>query len=352
MPDRQDKTYMSREILEHAIKKLFIDKTEGGIDFLYHAGEPMVVGKTFYENTLEIINKYKPKNLVVNNVIQTNGVLINENWAQFFIKNNFKVGISLDGPKSLHDANRKNWNNNGSFDKTLRGFKLLKEYGLTAGILTVITSLHLEYAKELIDFYIENGIEDVGFNIEEIENTNTSSSLGTLDNLNTDKYTVFMKEIFDLSMKYSDRIRIRELSDALNILYSRKKDSSYCAVSLEAQDLGILTIQKNGDITTYCPEFAGMKSKEYNNFIIGNVLALDKLSDIVINPNYIKIKSEYDKRKQNCKNSCEYYSICGSSYLSNVFSETKTLTATKNLACILQKQKLFDLVLEKLIEHS
>jgi|JI61114DRNA_FD_contig_31_1919992_length_1354_multi_4_in_0_out_0_1 uncharacterized protein len=223
VPDRRDKTHMSEIVLEKAFKCLFADKIEGSIQILYHAGEPMAVGKAFYENALRIINKYKPINVKVTNVIQTNGVLINESWAKFFKQHDFKVGVSIDGPEFLHNHNRKNWSGAGSFNQALRGYKILKEYDITTGILSVITLKHLDHANELINFYIENNMIDVGFNIEEIENDNKISSLGDISNIRKDKFLQFMNNVIDIIFKYNGVIRIREISDILYLFLSKKR---------------------------------------------------------------------------------------------------------------------------------
>jgi uncharacterized protein len=352
VPDRLNKKKMSLEIFEKAVKCLFADKKKGTVDFLYHAGEPMTVGKAFYEDALRIVDEYKPQDVEVTHVMQTNGVLVNEDWARFFAANNFKVGVSIDGPDFLHDMNRKNWAGKGSFKKSLEGFKLLKEYGIGTGILTVITAEHLNYPDELIEFYLENKMTDVAFNVEEIENDNKQSSLGKMENVEQDKYYNFMNRIFDLALKNADSIKIREVSDIIFLLYSRQKYSKYITEPLETRDLGIVTVQRNGDISTYCPEFAGMQSQEYNNFVIGNVLEIEKLSDVKNSKNYQKIKAAYDLRKEACKNECKYFPICGSAFLSNTYSESDSLTTKENIGCLLHKQRLTDVALIKLEKLS
>ncbi len=355
VPERRNTARMDYDVLEKAIRCLFADKISGSrgeVEFLYHAGEPMTVGRAFYENALLIIDKYKPSDVKVTNVMQTNGVLINEEWAKFFAEHEFKVGVSLDGPEFLHNLNRKNWSGIGSFDKALRGFKLLRKHGVGTGILSVITSKHLEHPEELIKFYVDNQMTDVAFNIEEIENDNKTSSLGDIKDVKSDKYYSFMNKVFDLILMHGDCIRIREVSDIIYMLFSKQKNPKYITEPLETRDLGIVTVQRNGDISTYCPEFAGIKSEKYNNFVIGNVLKIDRLSDVKNDVFYKKIKRDYDRRKSLCRASCKYYSLCGSSFISNSYSESGSLLTTENIGCILHKQKLTDLVLNKLMELS
>ena len=347
VPDRLNKKRMGFDVLKAAIQSLFRDRVEGEVQFLYHAGEPMTVGRSFYQDVVDLVCEYKPLNLKVTHMLQTNGVLINQEWIDFFKKFDFKIGLSLDGPEFLHDLNRRNWSDRGSFKSVMRGLKLLQQNNIEHGVLTVITSEHLKHPKELMQFYFDEGIKDVGFNVEEVESENIVSSLGDAKTINKDDYRYFMSEVFDFTIKHPE-VRVREISDMVHLLYSKMQDSDYITNPLEARDLGLVTIQTNGDISTYCPEFAGMKSEEYNNFVIGNVLDIKRLSDVCNNHNYQQIKKNYDLRKERCKKTCRYYSICGSSCFSNSYSETQDLTQTENISCILQKQELAELILEKL----
>ncbi len=163
-----------------------------------------------------------------------------------------------------------------------------------------------------MNFYIENDIRDVGFNFESIENYNTSSSLGVRQNFNSKKYDNFIEEGF--SFLSQNKLKIREISDLVQQIYLRKKSPNYTANPIESRDWGILVIDINGNITTYSPEFADTKSDEYNNFIIGNILNINKLSDIEKNPNYIKLRNIYNKRNILCKTQCKYYPLCGSAF--------------------------------------
>ena len=105
VPDRLNKDKMTSEVLEASIRCLFAEKVSGHVQFLYHAGEPLFVGIDFYKLALQLVDKYKSPNVSVKHSIQTNGVLIDESWAKFFLENDFSIGVSIDGPKFLHDAN-------------------------------------------------------------------------------------------------------------------------------------------------------------------------------------------------------------------------------------------------------
>lgn len=349
VPSRQDPTKMTDYMLESTIRLVLQSKLNGHLDILYHAGEPLTAGIEFYERAIHYINTYKSKDIVVRNVIQTNGILINDKWVDFFKKNEFKIGVSIDGPEFLHNLNRKSWSGVGSFQKSLRGYNLLKDSGVMPGVLSVITSHHLQYADELFNFYLSNKMNSVGFNVEEVENANVTSSLATDSHtVDVGPYKLFMQRIVDLWSKHSDKIVIREILDIMDVVLDKKNDLNSRKIPMETEELGILTIQKNGDITTYSPEFAGSKSEKYNNFIIGNVLNLKTLSDLLTNNVYLMIKENLQKRNISCAATCKYYDFCGSAFASNVFAETSELIGTETIGCILHRQTLTDIVISKL----
>jgi len=348
VPNRSAKGVMALEVLEAVIKKVFAEKHYGQLEILYHAGEPTSVGIDFYQNSVDLVKKYNNQNIPVVHMIQTNATLLNKEWCDFFQEYDFKVGVSLDGPEYLHNLNRKNWAGLGSYTKTLRGLKMLQEAGLNPGVLTVITSKHLSFPNELIDFYIENKIKDVGFNFEEIENDNYTSSLGNKDQLPKKALQDFMIQVYNLVIGHHEKLKIREFSDTISKLSSLRNNPNYQSEPVETRDLEVLTVQKEGQISTYCPEFAGVLSVKYNNFVLSNIFEINKLSELWRNTTFVSIKRDFDTRKNQCKRECKYYKICGSSYLSNGYSEHQSLLKTENATCIVRKKIMAKTILTQM----
>ena len=96
--EEYSKGFMTEETLEQLIIRAF-EYAEGSITFAFQGGEPTLAGIMFFEKTLELQKKHNTKGLQIENTIQTNGILIDEDWAEFLAKNRFLVGLSLDGPK-------------------------------------------------------------------------------------------------------------------------------------------------------------------------------------------------------------------------------------------------------------
>jgi uncharacterized protein len=121
----------------------------------------MVPGIKFYKEVMRLEAEYKGATGVTN-LIQTNGVLINEEWIDFFKENNFWISISLDGPKHLHDTYRKDKRDRGSFDRVLTAIDKVRAAGLPLGISLVISKATKDHVEEIYDFLVERKL---GFNV-------------------------------------------------------------------------------------------------------------------------------------------------------------------------------------------
>lgn len=353
VPNRLDKTRMSVETLEKLFSGLFNSNflaQESSIEILWHSGEPLAVGVEFYENVFELIHRFNTDNKLVVHSIQTNGLLINEEWCDFFRKHKVNVGFSVDGPEFLHDAHRVDRHGKGTHKKVMDKYCLLRSKGISSGALCVLTREHLKYPRELLEFFLENDFPSVGFNIEEIENANTSSSLSSADDI-VEEFSEFISVLYDFWLPHSGVIDIREFQDFFNVLHNKFEDPTYQRKPDEVQDLSIVTVQKDGSLSTYSPEFAGAKSLKYSDFVVGSVHD-EGFHNIAESQNFRRIKRDVDIHKSNCQASCQYFDMCGGSYLSNVFFEYSELTRAESTACKLLRKTLYEVLLTKLSSTS
>lgn len=154
---------MDNGTLETFTKQYIQSQSSEVITFLWHGGEPLLRGIPFYRRAIELQQKYVPAGKVVENSIQTNGTLVNEAWANFFAENDFLVGVSIDGPASLHDHYRKTKTNEPSHAEVMRGFRLLKQKGVNCNILTVVNDVNVQYPLEVYRFLKEIGTDQIQF---------------------------------------------------------------------------------------------------------------------------------------------------------------------------------------------
>jgi uncharacterized protein len=358
VPGRKDATLMSDAVLEAVFRTTVgapIGK-ERRFEFLWHAGEPLTAGLPFFQKAVDICNRVKQTDDAVVHAIQTNGVLIDQAWISFFKENHFKIGVSIDGPDFLHNANRKTWGGKDTLEKALRGYRLCLEADLNPAVLAVLTKESLEHADALFEFFVENEIWSFGFNAEEVENVHLETSYG-VTNANPpswlrQKYHAFFSRMFDLWWPYREVLSIREFRDITYGIQRKYRYPDHFRKPDETSELGIVTIQRNGDMTTFSPELAGAKSAEYGDFLVGNVLEIDSIEQIKVHPVFQQLRTLIDQGRHRCAEQCLYFDFCGSAFVSNRFFETGRFDGTESTTCILQRKIVAAVVLEKLQQMS
>lgn len=143
---------MSEELLEHFTQQYIEAQTMNEILFTWHGGEPLMRPLAFYEKAIRLQQIYG-RGRPIDNVFQTNGTLITEEWAAFFKRNNILVGVSIDGPKEYHDAYRISRGGEPSFDKVMRGIELLNKYGVMWNAMAVVNHLNADHPLEFYHFF-------------------------------------------------------------------------------------------------------------------------------------------------------------------------------------------------------
>lgn len=130
---------MTIDTLHLILEKAFAD-AQGQLNLAFQGGEPTLAGLDFFREVVASVQRLNTRKIQVNYAIQTNGMVLDEQWAAFFAENNFLVGISLDGIQPIHDQNRVDINGQGTFNRVMEKVALLKAYHVEFNILTVITS--------------------------------------------------------------------------------------------------------------------------------------------------------------------------------------------------------------------
>lgn len=148
---------MSLGTLETLIQKS-LAYADGQCTFGFQGGEPTLRGLEFFQRAVELQRKYNVKNVRINNALQTNGLLLDSQWARFFKENHFLIGLSLDGPKSLHDSNRRDPSGRGTFSRTMRAARLLQSHGVDFNLLTVVTRQVAENITPVYRFFRREGL--------------------------------------------------------------------------------------------------------------------------------------------------------------------------------------------------
>ena len=142
---------MSEELLEKFIKQYIWVQQVNTIQFVWQGGEPTLLGLDYFKLVVALQKKYADGKKI-ENAFQTNGTLLDDEWCAFFKKHNFLVGISIDGPKHVHDTFRPYRNGTPTFDHVMRGVLLLQKHQVEFNTLTVIHRYNAKYAVEIYNF--------------------------------------------------------------------------------------------------------------------------------------------------------------------------------------------------------
>lgn len=143
---------MSEEVLENYIQQLIAAHRTQQVTVAWQGGEPTLMGIEFYRRAIELQEKYKKPGMTFENTMQTNGTLLDDKWCRFFKENNFLVGISIDGPHELHDSYRVDKKGEGTFDRVMRGLRLLQKHSVEYNVLTTVNRINADYPLEVYRF--------------------------------------------------------------------------------------------------------------------------------------------------------------------------------------------------------
>ena len=280
------KQRMSDEVLEKLVKD-YMQLGFGVVGFAWQGGEPTLMGVDFFRRAVELQKKYGSNGQEVSNTLQTNGVLLDDNWCRFLHENKFLLGISIDGPKEFHDKYRLDHSGSGTFDKVMRGIKNCQKHKVEFSALVLLNNKNVEHPERLFDFLIENELTYLQF----IPCVETDPGTGNIADfsITPKQYGDFLCRLFDLWYEYGpEKLNIREF-DSLVTYYVMGKHT-ICTYS--KQCAGFVVVEHSGD--AFCCEFfVGPKWR------LGNIFEtpLEKLATD-------SKKRAFAREKQNLCNRC------------------------------------------------
>jgi len=275
---------MSPEVLESYIRQYIGAQETPEITFAWQGGEPTLLGVDYFRKVVELEKKYaggRP----VHNALQTNGTRLDREWCQFFRANGFLIGLSIDGPRELHDTYRVDKGRKPTFDRVMAGLTLLKKHGVEFNTLTVVNASNVKHPLKVYDFLRETGsgyiqfiplVERlaadgaVGLDFAEPPEPGQAASPVTRWSVPAEGYGDFLVTIFDRWVRCDvGRVFVQIFDVSLGIWSGA--GASLC-VFLE--DCGrALAIEHNGDVFS-CDHFV------YPKYRLGNVMN-DSLGEMV-----------------------------------------------------------------------
>jgi uncharacterized protein len=341
LPKRNVTTVMAQDTIVTLFTKLFSSGwMQPHVTIIWHAGEPLVVPVTFYQTAFEAIENLRPGTIEIRHSVQTNGMLITPAWCDLFKTWNVGVGVSIDGPKHLHDAHRVTRSGRGTFDRAIEGVRILRRENVPFHVISVLSAAALDSPQEMLDFYLAEGIEDVCFNVEESEGDHVSGLFAANDVRS--RFRRFLGEFWTLSRR-CERIRfVREIDGMLPRVF--RPDGSALG-NVQVEPFGMLNIDCLGNVSSFSPELLGLKNDQYADFIIGNILT-DTLDQMRGSAAMVAMTRDIAAGVGHCRGSCEYFSVCGGGAPVNKLAENGSFRGTRTSFCELTQMVPIDLILE------
>jgi uncharacterized protein len=283
---------MNNEILERLISEFLQFRFKESI-FGWQGGEPTLAGLDFFKEVVKLQQKHGVSGQVIGNAFQTNGILINDDWGKFLHKYQFLIGLSLDGPKVIHDRYRRSIGRKSVWEKVMSAADCLRKNEVEFNILCVVSKANVNQAKQIYQFFLDNEIFHLQFiPALESDHTGKKASFTISDN----QYGQFLCELFDEWKKDPRQASIRLFSGLLAHHLGFPK--GYCTIEEKCADY--LLIEWNGDVYP-CDFFV---KDEYN---LGNIMK-ESLS---------KLKNNRDNMFNNLKSSlsnecqtCDWLELC------------------------------------------
>jgi uncharacterized protein len=343
LPLRLDRTQMSIDVVRSIVQFLFgVPELAPVVDVSWHAGEPLVVSRSFYEAAFAEFARLSERGVRCVHQFQTNATLITEAWCEFMREHQMLIGLSIDGPAELHDRHRKDRRARGTFDRVAKGAKLLAQNGIEFSVTSVLGIDSLRRPDLICDWIEEWGITSIGFNVEEIEGVHLTSSVGGDDA--TVLYRAFFSALYEFTKTHPE-VRVREIVESRNLLL---RPASCRFVNGENALGSILNFDVNGRVSTFSPELLTIvPTSRYRSFTWGHV-AEDDFSSFVERVTGSAFYEDLGIGVAACARECEYFGVCGGGAPGNKVSELGTLTGTETMTCRLRVKTLMDAMAEVL----
>ncbi|MDP6750826.1 MAG: anaerobic sulfatase maturase [Candidatus Poribacteria bacterium] len=299
-----DHPSLSLETFELFLKQ-YIPLSSPHLTFQWQGGEPTLMGLQFFESAMKLERQVATQtgdgnSPLTQNVIQTNAVLLNDQWARFFKKWKFLVGVSIDGPPEWHNQYRTDLQSRGTHSAVMEGVQHLKRYKIPFNVLAVINRINVDKPRELLNWMIEQGFTHLQFipcaELQAGGDSATENSI-TPESVTQKQYGQFLVELLDAWLEIGvERVRIRWFDNLLQMLCGYP--SELCQL---APNCGYIVLEHNGDC--YPCDF-----QVDNEWFLGNIHETP-LDAIVSGEKFERFSSLKNKLHPDCLE-CPWKTLC------------------------------------------
>lgn len=330
---RQQAPTMSDELLEKYISEYINSQSTPDVLFCWHGGEPLLRQISFYKKALKLQNQYA-KGKRISNIIQTNGTLITDEWARFFKLNNFLIGVSIDGPKELHDRYRLSPRAEGSWERVMRGIRLLQKYDVDWNAMAVINDVIAEHPLDFYRFFKSIDCHYIQFTpiVERIKHHADGRHLANpLDgeepmlapfSVTPKKWGDFLCTVFDEWVRNDVGTFFVQIFDSTLANWIGEQPS-VCTMAKNCGHAAVM--EHNGDFYS-CDHFV------FPEYRLGNIMT-DSIISMMKSERQLKFgRAKHDSLPSQCQE-CEWLFACNGECPKNRFCKTATGERGLNYLC-------------------
>ncbi|MCB9460667.1 MAG: anaerobic sulfatase maturase [Anaerolineaceae bacterium] len=317
---------MSENLLEEYTRQYIEAQSVPDVTFAWQGGEPTLMGLDFFKTAVRYQQKYRKPGMHITNALQTNGVTLDDNWCDFFAKNDFLIGISLDGPKHLHDAYRVDKGGNPTFDRVMHGLRLLQQHGVEFNVLTTVHAANANHGLEIYRFMRDEVKTQFMQFIPIVERDNDTGyqegSTVTERSVKSLQYGKFLSDMFDEWVRHDvGRVFVQIFDVALAAWTGNRP-----GLCIFEETCGVaLAMEHNGDVYN-CDHFVEPK------YLMGNIADIP-LSEIVVSDSARDFGlAKRDTLPQYCRE-CPVKFVCNGGCPKNRFIETPDGESGLNYLC-------------------
>ena len=317
---------MSDEVLEEYIRQYLEAQQVPQATVAWQGGEPTMMGLDFFRRSIELEEKYKKPGTTIEHTIQTNATLLDDEWCEFFRENNYLVGISIDGPRELHDIYRRDKGGNPTFDRVMRGLELLRKHGVDFNILCTVHAANVDHPLEVYRFFRnELGAEFILF-IAIVERDNeTGFQEGdkvTGRSVRPERYGDFLIGVFDEWVRRDVGEVFVQIFD-VSLANWVGESPGICVFSPTCG--GALVMEHNGDVYS-CDHFVEP------NYLLGNIMETPMLELVTSHAQRKFGRDKLDALPTYCRE-CEVLFACHGTCPKNRFTKTPEGEPGLNYLC-------------------
>ena len=324
---------MSDELLEKFIHDYIAAQTMPQVLFTWHGGETLMRPLSFYKRVVELQKKHANGH-TIDNCIQTNGTLLTDEWCEFFRRENWLVGVSIDGPQEFHDEYRRNKGGRPSFQQVMRGIRLLNKHGVEWNALAVVNDFNADYPLDFYHFFKEIGCHYIQFTpiVERLQSHEDGRTLASVNEEGTgglmefsvtpEQWGNFLCTIFDEWVHNDVGEYFIQIFDS-TLANWMGQQPGICTLAPTCGHAGV--IEWNGDVFS-CDHFV------FPEYKLGNIHT-SSLIDMMYSPRQKALgQAKRNALPRQCKE-CNYLFACNGECPKNRFAHTADGEPGLNYLC-------------------